>query len=50
VQKTLHELKEERYHVWWVLTHLDLAEDARTMFDSLLGKIDDQILALQKPN
>ena len=47
---SLQELKEQRYHVWWVLSHLDLAEDARTIFDSLLAKIDDQILALQKPN
>jgi len=50
MSKSLEELKEERYHVWWVINHLDLTEDARTIFQSLLTQIDDQILAVQKPN
>ena len=48
--KTLAELKEERYHLWWVLNHIDLTEDARTLFQSLLAQIDDKIMSAQKPN
>ncbi len=50
VQKTLEELKERRYHVWWVITHLDLSADARAVIESLLTRIDDEIASLRKPN
>lgn len=50
MSKSLQELKEERYHVWWVLGHVELSEDTRTIFQSLLAQIDAQILSQTKPN
>ena len=47
----LEKLKQDRYHVWYVLKNIELPEDARIIFTALLADIDRKIGELEpRPN
>jgi hypothetical protein len=48
--KSLNMLKEDRYHVQYVLANVELTEQVRHIFVALLMQIEEQIRAVEKPN
>jgi hypothetical protein len=43
----LENLKQDRYHVWYVVKNVELSVDAHAIFAGLLADIDRQIAELE---
>jgi hypothetical protein len=48
--KSLDRLKEDRFHLKYLLQSLDLSPDVRTISGGLLVELEKQITAAEKPN
>jgi len=48
--KSLSQLKEDRYHLTYVVDNVELSVRAQTIFEALLQQIEEQIAAAEKPN